>query len=248
MKNRAAFTLTEMLVLASVGFLLVGAVLPSLDDAKQKLQASQCLSNMRQWGLAFAMYCNDHHDYIPYNGNANIPIDADVNLTAWFNVLPRYMNQTPLKDLYATNQIPIPGSRSVFVCPSAPAITYTPASGNAYFSYAMNRLMSGALSACPNNLYKRSIAALPGQVILLAESEDVDPWYPYTDGWYLGQNNPRHRGGDNFVFVDGHAEWEPLSVYRWPTNYGNNALIEWITPRQVYWFPCPTCDKTCITH
>jgi hypothetical protein len=245
MKNRAAFTLTEMLVLTSVGFLLVGAVLPSLDDAKQKLQASQCLSNMREWGLAMGMYCNDYHDYMPFEGTGTA-VDNSFNLSAWYSALPRYMNQTPLIDLYTSTppRIPLPGGRSVFVCPSAPTISYTPSVSNPYFSYAMNRVMQGYFPSPPGlGQYKRSIAALPGQVILFSESEDDSPQYSFTDGWYLGQNTPRHFGGDNLVFVDGHAEWEPLSVYRWPTNYGNNALIEWITPRQVYWFPCFTCDK-----
>ena len=111
MRNRTAFTFTEMLVLASVSFLLLGAALPSLDDAKQKLQASQCLGNMRQWGLAIGMYANDYRDYMPYEGTGNSAIDATFNLAAWFNVLPRYMNQTPLRDLYTSTppRTPVPG-------------------------------------------------------------------------------------------------------------------------------------------
>jgi prepilin-type processing-associated H-X9-DG protein len=245
MKNRAAFTLTEMLVLTSVGFLLVGAALPSLDDAKQKLQASQCLSNMRQWGLAFALYANDYHDYVPYMGDGR-SVDNSFDQSAWFNVLPHYMNQTPLIDLYTATppRIPVPGGRSVFVCPSAPAVSYTPTNSQPYFSYAMNRVMQGVFPSPPGSgQYKRSIAALPGQVILFSESEDSNPTFSYIDGYFLGLNTPRHYGGDNFVFVDGHAEWVPLAVYRWPQNYGNNAASEWQTSRQVYWFPCPTCSK-----
>ena len=244
MKNRYAFTFTEMLVLASIGFLLIGAALPSLDGAKQKLQASQCLSNMRQWGLAMGMYCNDYHDYMPDEGDAGIPLDTDFNLHAWFNVLPHYINQTPLKDLYATNQIPVPRSRSVFVCPSAPAIGYAPTVNQAYFSYAMNRVLTGVLSVCPNNLYKRSIAALPSQVIMVSESEDDGPYNPFTDGYYLGQNTPRHYGGDNFVFVDGHTEWIQYDIYK-RTYLGYQANNEWVFSKQVYWFPCRTCDKAC---
>jgi prepilin-type processing-associated H-X9-DG protein len=245
MKQSAAFTFAETLVLASVGFLLVGLVLPSLDDAKQKGQAAQCLSNMKQWGLAFLMYGDDWNNYVPIVGVESVAIDTDDNLSAWFNVLPPYIAQTPLKVLYAQNRIPVPGRKSVFVCPSAPAIDYTPTMNQAYFSYAMNRVMSGALASCPDNLYKRSIAALPGKTILLSESEDADPWYPFTDGYFLGRNSPRHSDGGNFLFVDGHAEWEPLAVYRWPTYYSYAAGNEWITPRQVYWFPCKTCDKVC---
>ena len=168
MKNRSAFTFTETLVLASVGFLLIGAALPSLDGAKQELQASQCLSNMREWGLAMGMYCNDYHDYMPYEGNFASPISEGQNLNGWYDVLPHYVNQTSLKDLYTSVPpgIPVPGMRSIYICPSAPAVTnYTPSTSQPYFGYAMNRVLTGTLTACPNNLYRRSIAALPGQVI-----------------------------------------------------------------------------------
>jgi len=253
MRNRAAFTFTEMLVLASVGFLLVGAALPSLDGAKQKLQASQCLSNMRQWGLAFGMYCDDYHDYLPDVGGIGLPINAGYNLTAWFNVLPRYMNQTPLKDLYAaTNTIPVPGMKSVYICPSRTDLVYTATSDFPYFNYAMNRLMSGVISASTSNaLYKRTVAALPGRVILLSEAEcGSSANFPSTDGYYLSQHGPNgvgstiHNGGDNFLFVDGHAEWEPLAAYQRDTSTCCNPAVEWQTPRQVYWFPCSTCNKS----
>jgi prepilin-type processing-associated H-X9-DG protein len=255
MKNRAAFTFTETLVIASIGFLLIGLLLPSLEDAKQKLQAAQCLSNMRQWGLAFGMYCNDNQDYMPYTGMTG-DIGSGFNLGAWFNVLPHYINQPPLKDLYATNQVPVPGSRSVFVCPSARPIDYTPTTSKAYHSYAMNRELQGVLPSPPGKgLYERSIAALPGQVILFSESENNE--FPFTDGFFIGSGNlainpnqaaPRHSGGRNFVFVDGHAQWYTLDDYsrtKDETGNGTGSLIEWThePPYTIYWWPCRTCRK-----
>jgi general secretion pathway protein G len=62
--------MTELLVLVPIISLLGALLLPSLDDAKQTLQAAACLSNMRQWGLAFGLYCNDWNDYMPYEGQS----------------------------------------------------------------------------------------------------------------------------------------------------------------------------------
>jgi prepilin-type processing-associated H-X9-DG protein len=249
MKRRDAFTLTELLVLLPVIAMLGALLLTPLDSAKQTLQAAQCLSNLRQWGLALALYSNDNHDYVTGAGSdtSSIPLDQYFNLVAWFNLLPRYMNLPALKDLYATNQIPAPGSRSVFICPSAPAVSNAPSSAHPYFSYAMNRLMTGELTSCPDNFYKRSTAALPGQVVMFSDSDGVNSWsYSFTDGGFLGQAAPRHNGGDNFVFVDGHAAWESYSVYNDGFPAGTaNANSEWITPKQIYWFPCKTCNKTC---
>jgi len=239
MKRHDAFTLTELLVLVPI-IGLVGAVLfASLDSDKQTLQAAQCLSNMRQWGLAMGMYCNDNHDYIPYEGSAN-GVDDSIDLSAWFNVLPRYMNQPRLEDLYTSSppNIPLPGQRSIHICPSAPNITHTPTSGAPYFSYAMNRVYNGA----SGHLRPRSIAALPSQVIFLSESENNQ--YPFTDGGFLGQVPPRHSGGMNFVFVDGHAQWYKLSDYSRTSTEASNPLLEWLTPRALYWYPCRACNKT----
>ena len=76
MKRRDAFTMTEMLVLIPVLALVGTLLLASLGDAKQTVQAAACLSNMRQWGLAMGMYCDDYHDYMPYEGSSASPIDT----------------------------------------------------------------------------------------------------------------------------------------------------------------------------
>jgi prepilin-type processing-associated H-X9-DG protein len=251
LKRRDAFTLTELLVLVPIVAMLGALLLASLGDAKQTLQAAQCLSNMRQWGLAMGMYCNDYHDYIPYEGTGcGSDISTVFNLVAWFNVLPHYMNQTPLKDLYTSSppNIPLPGQRSIYVCPSVTPGSqdgFGTSANNPWFGYAMDRLNNGA----SGHLYPRSLSALPGQVIFLSESENN--CFPFTDGFIIGANGsnppvpPRHSGGMNFVFVDGHAQWYALSDYGRPSSMSSpvGAQIEWASPKALYWFPCRTCNK-----
>jgi prepilin-type processing-associated H-X9-DG protein len=245
MRPREAFTLTEFLVFIPIAGLLGLSLVASLDDSQQKLQASQCLNNMRQWGLAIGMYCNDYRDYLPYEGQQGWPIDAGYNPVAWYNILSPYLKQPRLMDLYAQNRIPVPGSKSVYICPSVkqmdPVIPNPPTLWKPYFGYAMNRVLNGL----SGNLRKRSIAALPGQVILLSESENND--YPFTDGFYLGthgvepQNVPRHAGGDNFVFVDGHAQWYKQIDYSRTSAEsvnGTGSKAEWAhqPPYPIYWW------------
>jgi prepilin-type processing-associated H-X9-DG protein len=251
MKNRGAFTFAETLVIGVVGFLLLGLLMPALNDTQEKLRASQCLSNMRQWGLAFGMYCNDYNDYWPYQGSGG-DIGFQYNQTAWYNILTSYIGTSRLVDLYTSNppRIPFPGVRSIFICPSAAPITnYTPSVAQPYFAYAINRVLNGSFPSPPGQgLKKRGLAVKPGQTVLFCDSEaGVDPttWnWSFTDGWFINfYRPPRHSGGDNFVFVDGHAEWAPQADYKWTYSYGNNATAEWIIPRKIYWFPCPSCDK-----
>ncbi len=249
LKQRDAFTLTELLVLLPVVAMVGTLLFASLDSSKQTLQAAQCLSNMRQWGLAMGMYANDYHDYIPYEGGSP-PIDGVFNsASAWYNILPHYIGQPALKDLYNSvpPNIPLPGQRSIYVCPSL-----TPGSQNGFgtsvnnpwFGYAMNRLNNG-LGA---HLYPRSLSALPSQVIFLSESENN--LFPFTDGYIIGKFDPqtvppRHSGGMNFVFVDGRAQWYEVDDYSRPMPMVSpvGAQIEWSKPQAVYWYPCSTCNK-----
>ena len=249
-----AFTLIELLVVIAIIGILAAMLLPALNRAREKANAVSCLGNMRQWGLALGMYADDWNDYMPYEGSGYTdPIDKSYNLGAWYNVLSPYIGSPSLAALYDSTppMIPVPGQKSIWMCPSirqkVDASSLGPTSP--YFAYAMNRVLTGL----SGKLYKRSIAVQPSQTVFLTESEaDGTPAhdvFPYTDGYYIGAKAnivaPRHSGGDNLVFVDGHAEWVRQSDYEWPSSYGNNAaLSEWLTSRKIYWFPCSTCNKT----
>ena len=59
------FTLVELLVVLAVIAVLAGMLLPALGRAQAKARQAACLSNLRQVGLGFALYQEDHQGRFP---------------------------------------------------------------------------------------------------------------------------------------------------------------------------------------
>jgi prepilin-type processing-associated H-X9-DG protein len=199
--SKHAFTLTELLVVVPVAALLGTMLLAVSNDATQQLQAAACLNNMRQWGLGLMLYANDYNDYFPYDGNYVAGLCSASNSNAWFNVVPRYIGQMPLCQLYTAGTPPTPLTRGVWSCPSSTNVNVQPSMGNAYFMYAFTTCWHA--ESLTSVTFRRNRMTSPTNTILFCEEpEDV---FPETNGRY--DTVTRHFGGSNFVFGDGHADW-----------------------------------------
>jgi prepilin-type N-terminal cleavage/methylation domain-containing protein len=66
-----AFTLIELLVVIAIIAILAAMLLPALASAKNRARRLSCMSQMRQLGLGFPMFADDHNDMLPPAGWAN---------------------------------------------------------------------------------------------------------------------------------------------------------------------------------
>lgn len=170
-----AFTLIELLVVVSIIALLIGLLLPALAHSRKMSRAGACMSNLRQYGIAFNLYVIDY-DALPHED------DADPEVICWFFALQPYMNlKTDIES-------------DVQVCPEVD--TSYPAYIKAY------RFNSGLESNTDPFLKLEHIRVFERTVILF--DADYDGQNISYKG-RLGKVHYRHPGGANLLMADWHV-------------------------------------------
>src|SRR5687768_8266206 len=63
-RRRGAFTLVELLVVIGIIAMLIAMLMPALQRARKQARTVQCLSNLRQIGMAAMTYANQNKGYL----------------------------------------------------------------------------------------------------------------------------------------------------------------------------------------
>ena len=236
---KCGFTLIELLVVIAIIAILAALLLPALAKAKEKAKRIQCMSQMRQIGLA----CNMYSD----SSNGNLPNEHRV----WDFARP-YAQLNIFQGLipYLGGKLDNQSITRVMACPTAkPDQVDFPPTDVSDTSYRANQLvLDRKLSAVPR----------PSDIILIQESlvrgavcitepeslhhpDDTgtySQWHTFNDLTQIEGFSSTHEQGGNLIYSDGHAGY---SKYRrlTSTDFGLMGLDK----KPVVWAPSDASSR-----
>ena len=224
-QTRRGFTLIELLVVIAIIAILAAILFPVFAQAREAARKASCLSNLKQIGLAVGIYQTDYEAYPMY-------AIGGVNSYRWYDQLQPYVKSAQVficpstgrkwnygaggrNATYGYNYQYLGNTRAN--CSNVPVTesqieTPTNMIALADTSGTGTRNCQNEVPTDPdfntldcrfNHGYSIDPPVLPPC------ASGVGPNVPSTGGQWA-RLDPRHAGGANFAFLDGHAKWMKL--------------------------------------
>ena len=180
-RHRQAFTLVELLVVIAIIGILVGLLLPAVQQAREAARRMQCSNNLKQLGLAMHNYESSYKRFPPGN---MVGSSFSVGLSVHSRLLP-FLEQSNVYQLvdfnYAYNHVNNNPARlqniSTYLCPSDDfsKLAVTLGGPNSYYANSGTNILAGSpptLASDPNfgmpecnGIYYRDSRVRPGDIV-----------------------------------------------------------------------------------
>jgi general secretion pathway protein G len=226
-RHPPAFTLVELLVVIAVIAILSALLLPVLGKGKLSAQNAECMSHLRQLGVAAELYWDDNRGNSFYYRIGNVDNNGVAGVLWWFGWLANGTDGQRAFDLSCGFLHPYLNDTDVRLCPLLNRATnpqFYPKGPNVIFSYACNPYL---FVATDQPLVNVNRIKHPTETTLFADSASVDnfenkPYIWLKEWWYLVlqtnysslNNYPnghfRHSQKANVTFADGHVGLETM--------------------------------------
>ena len=229
-ESREAFTLIELLVVIAIIAILAGLLLPALSRAKGSAHLTKCASNLRQIGLASAMYVGDFGSYPNYREwrlQAGV-VDTGDLVESWTDKLVPYLSGNWTNDIYQCPGNPLRttwervASQGIFENGVNYDMNAQGVAWHHWLGLAYWKLAPYLLDGRPASLHagvKESQVVSPSQMIAYGDAVPGDHTSNLGHAAFFGPQTlasrprqeraimaRRHHGLWNLVFADGHIE------------------------------------------
>ena len=238
-----AFTLIELLVVIAIIAILAAILFPVFARAREQARKTSCLSNLKQMGLSFQMYCQDYDETYPGIRFGNNPGEG------WpWTVWPGSVDWT---GVFTHGVQPYIKNRQIFQCPSGTETERW--SGRNGLSYCYNEYLYNYNGGFSKQAQLANAPAGIASVSMLSECwssgiymdwEGAGPGLQpgnVVDGLNrirYGSYNPwqANHEGTNIGYADGHAKFinkDGMRSYRMPSNWTDNRQRPIVWPGAV---------------
>jgi prepilin-type N-terminal cleavage/methylation domain-containing protein/prepilin-type processing-associated H-X9-DG protein len=227
-RPRQGFTLIELLVVIAIIAILAAMLLPALSSAKQKAQRISCVSNLRQIGIAIALYVDDNQGFYPDRRDLKASLPGGYRpWTPWPPSDPRagwgavvFQGEGAAYNLWSC-----PSSLTSHAGNAVETVQYITADTNApisrYWMWRFDRTNALTDATMLEDFWTKSEgkavadlqAANDPTVGPISGPVDVelvvDPYFPNTAPTVSSDltGHTIHPGGRNRVFMDGHTQY-----------------------------------------
>ena len=195
---RRAFTLIELLVVIAIVAILAAILFPVFASAKKAAKDATTISNLKQLGVAFALYEGDADDVFPA---ATHSWGGEGLVGGW--VFLERLNASPSRfNLRKGSVYPYAKSVEIF---RSPLDKDAATSG---LSFAMNSCLS-VPPLTSSVIPSISATAVDNPASLMQLSEEAANGFDTDDGYFFHLSNDFaawHSGGTAMLFVDSHAK------------------------------------------